>query len=35
MAGFLVWCGFLMLIAWGIFIFAHTKAGKEFLDIKD
>jgi hypothetical protein len=35
MAGFLFWCGFLMAIAWGVFIFAHTKAGKRFFDEKD
>jgi hypothetical protein len=31
MAGFLFWCGFLLCIAWGVFIFAHTKTGRKFL----
>ncbi|KAA6328284.1 hypothetical protein EZS27_022803 [termite gut metagenome] len=35
MEGILIMCGLIIAIAWGAFIFAHTKAGKRFFDIKD
>ncbi|KAA6319948.1 hypothetical protein EZS27_030215 [termite gut metagenome] len=35
MTGTLIMCELLIAIALGAFIFAHTKAGKRFFDIKD
>jgi hypothetical protein len=35
MTGVYIMCGLIIFISVGTFIFAHTKAGKRFFDIKD